>query len=42
MNTLAALLLLQLVPVEPGEFVMGEGEGPPRTREEWKTRDWDE
>jgi sulfatase modifying factor 1 len=42
MNTLAAFLLLQLVPVEPGEFVMGEGDGPPRTREEWKTRDWDE
>src|SRR5882672_11064897 len=46
MIALAALLLLlhpqDLVPVEPGEFVMGEGEAPPRTKEEWKLRDWDE
>ncbi len=41
MNTMIALLL-QLVPIAPGEFTMGEGDAPPRTREEWKTRDWDE
>ena len=42
MNTLLTMILLQLVPIEAGEFVMGEGDGPPRTREEWKSRDWDE
>ena len=42
MIPLAALLLLQVVPIEPGEFTMGEGDGPPRTREEWKLREWDE
>jgi sulfatase modifying factor 1 len=41
----ALWLLLQaadLLPMEPGTFTMGEGEAPPRTREEWKTREWDE
>jgi len=42
MLTFAAALLLQTVPIAPGEFVMGEGDGPPRTREEWKLREWDE
>src|SRR6185436_16056988 len=42
MLTLAAALLLQVVRIEPGEFIMGEGDAPPRTKEEWKLRDWDE
>src|SRR5207248_3236526 len=28
--------------VEPGEFVMGQGDGPPKSRDEWTARDWDE
>lgn len=44
---LAVALLLfvhpqDLVPVEPGEFVMGEGDAPPRTKDEWTQREWDE
>jgi hypothetical protein len=31
-----------MVRIEAGEFVMGQGEAPPRTREEWEERDWDE
>jgi formylglycine-generating enzyme required for sulfatase activity len=42
MHTISALLLFQVVAVEPGEFVMGEGDAPPRTKEEWKLREWDE
>src|SRR5262245_33650002 len=42
MNTLAAVMLRQVVRIEPGEFVMGEGDGPPRTKEEWRHREWDE
>jgi hypothetical protein len=37
-----ALLLFQTVPIDAGEFVMGEGDAPPRTKEEWKSREWDE
>src|SRR5262245_58747276 len=33
---------MKLVRIEAGEFVMGNGESPPRTREEWNDRDWDE
>jgi len=33
---------MKLVRIEPGEFVMGSGEAPPKTREDWDTRDWDE
>jgi formylglycine-generating enzyme required for sulfatase activity len=33
---------IKLVPIEPGEFVMGEGDGPPKTRDDFLTRDWDE
>jgi len=33
---------IQLVRIEPGEFVMGAGDAPPRTKEEWLQRDWDE
>lgn len=39
------LLLLQageFIPLEPGTFMMGEGEAPPKTKEEWKLREWDE
>ena len=41
----AVCLLLQagdFLRLEAGEFTMGEGEAPPRTREEWKLREWDE
>jgi formylglycine-generating enzyme required for sulfatase activity len=33
---------IKLVRIEPGEFVMGDGAAPPRTREEWLKRDADE
>lgn len=33
---------MKLVAIEPGEFVMGAGELPPTTRDEWDERDWDE
>jgi formylglycine-generating enzyme required for sulfatase activity len=33
---------MKLVRIEPGEFVMGQGEAPPRMQEEWLERDWDE
>lgn len=33
---------MKLVRIEPGTFVMGAGDAPPRTREEWNDRDWDE
>jgi formylglycine-generating enzyme required for sulfatase activity len=33
---------MKLARIEAGEFVMGSGEIPPRSREEWDARDWDE
>jgi len=33
---------MRMIRIEPGVFVMGEGEAPPRTRQEWTERDWDE
>ena len=33
---------MKLVRVEPGEFLMGQGDTPPKTRELWNERDWDE
>ncbi len=33
---------IKLVRIEPGEFLMGQGDAPPKTREEWNDRDWDE
>ncbi|MEX0704533.1 MAG: SUMF1/EgtB/PvdO family nonheme iron enzyme [Planctomycetales bacterium] len=33
---------MTLVRVEPGEFVMGSGDAPPRSQEEALERDWDE
>ncbi|OAI55084.1 hypothetical protein AYO44_02795 [Planctomycetaceae bacterium SCGC AG-212-F19] len=33
---------MKLVRIEAGTFVMGSGEAPPRTREEWDAREWDE
>jgi formylglycine-generating enzyme len=33
---------MKLLRIEPGEFVMGTGDAPPKTRTEWDTRDWDE
>ena len=33
---------MQLVRIAPGEFVMGQGDAPPRTKEEWLARDYDE
>src|SRR4051794_27825849 len=33
---------MKLVRIEPGEFVMGAGSAPPKTRAEWIDREWDE
>src|SRR5262245_44746701 len=33
---------MKLVRIEAGEFVMGAGAEPPKTRDEWKDRDYDE
>ena len=33
---------MKLVRIEAGEFIMGAGDMPPKTREEWDGRDWDE
>ncbi len=33
---------MKFVAVKAGEFMMGEGELPPRARSEWALRDWDE
>src|SRR5262249_58459515 len=33
---------MKLVRIEAGEFTMGTGERPPKSREEWLTRDADE
>ncbi len=33
---------MKLVRIEPGAFVMGQGEAAPRTRQEWEARDADE
>jgi sulfatase modifying factor 1 len=33
---------MKLVRIEPGTFMMGAGDAPPKTREEWDRRDWDE
>jgi formylglycine-generating enzyme len=33
---------MRLARIEAGEFVMGDGEAPPRSRVEWMQRDWDE
>src|SRR5258708_3081017 len=32
---------MKLVRIEPGEFLMGQGDAPPKSRDEWKERDWD-
>lgn len=39
---LANSLGMKLVRIEPGEFLMGRGQEPPRTEAEWKQRDYDE
>jgi len=31
---------MKLVRVEAGEFIMGAGDAPPKTREEWDAREW--
>ncbi len=33
---------MKLVRIEPGEFSMGSAAEPPRDRQTWETRDWDE
>src|SRR5260370_23196614 len=33
---------MKLVRIEPGAFVMGQGDAPPRDRKEWEARDADE
>jgi len=33
---------MKLVRIEAGEFIMGAGDAPPKTRDEWNQRDWDE
>ena len=35
-------LAMKFVRIEPGAFLMGQGEAPPRTSEDWITRDGDE
>jgi formylglycine-generating enzyme len=35
-------LAMKFVRLEPGEFLMGQGGAPPRTREDWIARDGDE
>src|SRR5262249_30936118 len=35
-------LTMKLVRVEPGQFLMGQGDAPPKTRDDWITRDGDE
>ena len=33
---------MKLIPIKTGEFVMGNGGGPPKSEDEWRERDWDE
>ena len=33
---------MKFVRIEPGEFMLGQGEAPPKTRVEWNERDYDE
>src|SRR5262245_59883037 len=33
---------MKLRRIDPGEFIMGQGQAPARTKEEFLTRDWDE
>ena len=33
---------MKLVRIDAGEFIMGEGHAPPKTRVDWMKRDWDE
>ncbi len=33
---------MKLMRISPGEFVMGAGDAPPKRRDEWHERDWDE
>src|SRR4051812_30941410 len=33
---------MKLVRVEAGEFLMGQGDAPPKSKAEWAGRDWDE
>ncbi len=33
---------MKLVRIEPGQFVMGNGQQPPASEAEWRQRDWDE
>lgn len=33
---------MKLVRIEPGQFIIGDGEDPPRDRKQWELRDWDE
>ena len=41
-KTITNSLGMTLVRIDPGEFTMGEGAEPPKSREEWEERDWDE
>src|SRR5262249_46329527 len=41
-KTLTNSLGMKLARIEPGEFTMGEGDGPPKSRAEWLLRDHDE
>lgn len=31
-----------MIPIQPGTFIMGTGDSPPRSEEAWQKRDWDE
>jgi formylglycine-generating enzyme required for sulfatase activity len=41
-NKITNSLGMELVRIEPGEFVMGQGEAPPRDRKAWEGMDYDE
>jgi formylglycine-generating enzyme required for sulfatase activity len=33
---------MKFVRIQPGDFLMGQGDSAPKSREEWSKRDWDE
>lgn len=39
---MANSLGMKLIRIEPGDFVMGTGTAPPKSKEEWLVREWDE
>ena len=33
---------MKFIRIEPGDFIMGQGGAPPKSRADWSGRDWDE